>query len=336
MNAIRLGIVGAGSIVEKKHLLALAEVPDLAVLALCRRDGERLGRLADRFRIAKRYTDYRELLADREIDAVLIATGPGAQPRIVLDAVAAGKPVFAEKPMAETSGEARTMAEAIREAGAHVQIGFNKRFYYGYRTAWRLIRDGDLGTPTAIHARFWFQPGRSDPLLHNGLHFLDLVQFFMGPVREAFARRSTGPGAERPDAESVAISLRFATGAVGNVLLSSLASWDYPNEHVDVVGSNQNVLSVENGRLVRVFRCGEDTPSQVYENTLSAHWWSGNGEQGFVPQFREFARALRQGPAVPGSGAGVPAAGPEDGVRALELLEAVRGSARTHDNVCLG
>ena len=87
--------MGAGSIVAKKHLLALAEVPEIVVAGLCRRDAGELQMLADRFRVPRRYTDYRDLLSDPGIDAVLVATGPAAQPEIVRAAAAAGKHVFA-------------------------------------------------------------------------------------------------------------------------------------------------------------------------------------------------------------------------------------------------
>jgi len=97
------------------------------------------------------------------------------------------------------------------------------------------------------------------------------------------------------DLECLSISLSFATGAVGNLLLSSQASWDYLNEHVDLIGSNHTVLSVENGRQVRVFQRGDKPVSQLYENTLSVHWWSGNEEQGFTPQLRAFAHRILQG-----------------------------------------
>jgi len=336
MNPLRLGIVGAGSIVAKKHLLALAEVPEIAVAALCRRDAGALQALADRFRIPGRYTDYRDLLRDPGLDAVLIATGPAAQPEIVLDAVAAGKHVFAEKPMAATSAEARAMAETIRRSPVHFQIGFNKRCYYGYRTARQLIRDGELGTPIGMQARFWFQPGRADPLLHNGIHFLDLAPFFMGPVEEVFARKAA-PEPIPAAAETWAVSLRFTSGAVGNLLISSLASWDYVSEHVDLVGSNHAVVSVENGRLIRVFRRSDENRAELRENTLSAHWWSGNEEQGFTVQFRVFARAVldRGRVGLDPDDPGFLAAGAEDGIRALELLEAVRESAATGQSVSM-
>jgi myo-inositol 2-dehydrogenase/D-chiro-inositol 1-dehydrogenase len=337
VSSLRLGIVGAGSIVARKHLLALAEVPEIAVAAVCRRDAGALHALADRFRIPGRYTDYRALLDEPGIDAVLVATGPAAQPEVVMAAVAAGKHVLAEKPMAETSDQARAMAAAIRRAGVHFQVGFNKRCYYGYRTARQLVGSGVLGTPTGMHARFWFQPGRADPLLHNGIHFLDLARFLVGPIREVFARRVAPAPGGAAGADTWAVSLEFDGGAVGNLLVSSLASWDYVNEHLDLVGSNHAVVSVDNGRVVRVSRRGDGNRAEVRENTLSAHWWSGNEEQGFTGQLRIFAGAVLGGPrAAPASeDPGGPAAGPEDGVRALEVLEAVRESAATGRTVSL-
>jgi myo-inositol 2-dehydrogenase/D-chiro-inositol 1-dehydrogenase len=337
MTRIRLGIMGAGSIVVKKHLVALAEVPEISVVALCRRDAGELQVIADRFRIPKRYTDYRDLLSDPGVDAVLIATGPAAQPEIVMEAAVAGKHVFAEKPMAATAAEARAVAGALRRSPVHFHLGFNKRFYYGYRTARELIRAGELGTPTGIHARFWFQVGRANPLLHNGIHFLDLARYFMGPVEEVFARKTEPDASPASEAGTWAVSLQFTNGAVGNLLISSLASWDYVNEHVDLVGSNHNVVSVENGRVTRMFRRSDENRAQLSENSLSRHWWSGHEEQGFTMQFRVFAQTVLNGPrpAISPDDLGSLAAGAEDGVRAMELLEAVRESAAKRRGVSL-
>lgn len=339
MTPLRLGIIGAGPIVEKKHLPALDEVPEIAVVALCRRDAERLHALADRFRVAQRFTDYRDLLDAKDIDAVLIATGPAAQPQIAKAAAAAGKHIFAEKPMAETSDQARDMAEAIRTAQVQFHLGFNKRFYYGYRQAKTCIQAGALGELSGLQARFWFQPGRRDPMLHNGVHFLDLAAFFMGPVSEVFARRYALPQntAKVVTPETLTISMAFANGAVGNLLLSSLASWDYVNEHIDLIGSNHTVLSVENGRQVQIFQSGEQQPVQRYENTLSVHWWSGNEEQGFTPQLRAFAhRILHATQALTRpDDLQTMTAHAEDGIRSLALFEAVKKSIAQGTNVSL-
>lgn len=339
MERLQLAIIGAGPIVEKKHLPALAEVPEIAVVGLCQRTPEQLHRLADQFRIAKRSTDYRDFLADKDIDAVLIATGPTVQPKIVMDVAAAKKHIFAEKPMADTAAEAYRMAEAIQSAKVHFQIGFNKRFYYGYRLAKTLIVGGEIGQPSALQTRFWFQPGRRDALLHNGIHFFDLLCFFIGPVRTVFARRSNVPSADSRFGapESLAVSFEFATGAVGNVLLSSQGSWDYINEHIDIIGSNQRALSIDNGRRVCVFRTGNGQPAALYENTMSAHWWSGNEEQGFTGQLRAFARGILNGAndSSPSGDCQFLTPHVKDGIRSLEVLEAVRSSLIQGTNISL-
>ena len=339
MKQLRLGIIGAGAIVEKKHLPALTEVPEIAVVGLCRRDPQKLQQLADRFRIAKRYTDYRDLLDENDIEAVLIATGPESLPKIALDAATAHKHIFAEKPMAETSSLALQMADAIKTAGIHFQIGLNKRFYYGYRQAKKLLQRGELGHLSGINARFWFQPGRRDAMLHNGIHFFDLVPFFMGPVREVFARSAKLPPADPQGAapETLSVSMQFESGALGNLFLSSAGSWDYINEHVDLIGSNHNVLSVENGRQLRLCRRGEDQLTQLYENTLSVHWWSGNEEQGFAIQLRAFAQKILHGmdPVLGSDDLCSMSAQADDGVRSLELLEAVKSSMSQNSNVSI-
>lgn len=173
-------------------------------------------------------------------------------------------------------------------------------------------------------------------MLHNGIHFLDLAPFFMGPVEEVFARKADPDPIPAAQAETWALSLRFTSGAVGTLLISSQASWDYVNEHVDLVGSNHSGVSVENGRLVRVFRRSDGNRAALHENTLSVHWWSGNEEQGFTGQFRAFARAVLAGRrvALAHVDLGFPA-GAEDGVRALELLEAARESAAKGRSVSL-
>jgi predicted dehydrogenase len=89
--------------------------------------------------------------------------------------------------------------------------------------------------------------------------------------------------------------------------------------------------------MVRLVRRGDEKRAQLHESTLSGHWWSGNEEQGFTGQFRAFAQAVsraRREPLGPDD-PGLLAAGPADGVRALELLEAVSESAAHGRSVTL-
>jgi myo-inositol 2-dehydrogenase/D-chiro-inositol 1-dehydrogenase len=325
MEQLRLGVIGGGAISEKKHLPALAEISEIAVTALSRRNEAKLGALARRFRVPTSVTDYRRILDDPGIDAVLVATGPDTHPQIVIDAAAAGKHVFVEKPIAETSADALKMAAAVERANIVCHVGFNKRFYSGYRQAKRLIAQGALGALSGLSGRFWYQAGRRDPLLHNGLHFLDLAAFFMGPFTEVFARRCVIPADDRGAAgrETFAVNMLDARGGVANLLLSSAGSWDDINEHLDVIGSNQSAMSIHNGRELRVFNQAEPLMGRVYENTLSVHWWSGNDEQGFIPQLRVFAQRVMGKPADDMTPLAATLA---DGVHSLQMLESIHRS----------
>jgi predicted dehydrogenase len=321
MNRVRLGMIGCGSIVAWRHLPALiGEVPEIEVVALCNRGDERLHRLGDQYRIPRsdRYTDYHPLIARQDIDALLIAASPAANYEIGLQAARTGKHLFVEKPMAETATQARALAVAIATAEVKFQVGFNKRFYYAYREAKRLMEEGRIGIPTAISARFWFPPTqrrslppRRQVLVQNGIHFLDLVQFFMGSACEVFARAQETEGRV-----TCAATVAFEEGGVGNILLSSLGSWTYLNERLDIVGSNGAALSAENGRKLMLFV--DSQPALSFERTLSAHWVTGNDEAGFAPQLKAFATSILHGQATP--------SGPQDGIRSLLLAEAIEQS----------
>lgn len=324
---IGLGVVGCGNITEFQHLPAIISgVPAIEVRALCNRSRPRLDLLGDRYRVPPqdRYTDYRNLLSRADIHAILVAVSPSVNAEIVPEAARAGKHVFVEKPMADTSSDARNMVESVERAGVKLQVGFNKRYYYAYRTATELVRAGRVGVPTGLVARFWFSPSRrpipplEQVISQNGIHVLDLVQFLLGPAREVFAQHL-----EREGRTTVAATVTFDSGAVGSVVLSSFGSWAYPNERLDIVGSNGCCLSAENGRRLVLFVDGE--PALRFEETISAHWLGGHDEAGFTPQLKAFAHSIRSG--------GPTHAGPHDGLRSVLLAEAFKKSIATRQPV---
>jgi myo-inositol 2-dehydrogenase/D-chiro-inositol 1-dehydrogenase len=326
---VGIGVIGCGNITEFRHLPALvSEVPEFDLRALCNRSETNLHHLGERFRVAPvdRYTDYRKLLARDDIQAILVAASPAANLEIVPEAASAGKHVFVEKPMAETATQARIMIDAVKRAGVKLQVGFNKRYYYAYRTAFDLIRSGRVDSPTGVNARFWFPPSRREMparkqvVSQNGIHVLDLVQFFLGPAAEVFAREMI---VQRR--VTVAATLVFQTGAVGNVLLSSGASWSYPNEWLEVVGSNGCCLSAENGRRVTLFVEGQ--PGLYFEESISAHWLTGHGEAGFTSQLKAFARSIQIDAPTE--------VGPLDGLRSVLLAEAIEESLETRRPVVM-
>ena len=120
----RLGIVGSnyGRMVQ---LPAFRADPRCTVVALAGSNEARTRELAQVAQVPKAYGDWRALIDDEEVDAVAIATPPGLQTEIALAALANGKPVFAEKPLARTLGDARSLLQAAEQSKRPTMVDFN-------------------------------------------------------------------------------------------------------------------------------------------------------------------------------------------------------------------
>src|SRR5690349_5571451 len=132
----------------------------------------------------------------------------------------AGLPVYTEKPPAATAAEARGMWEASRRLGVTCMTGFKKRFAPAYRAARAAIEDPAFGAPSLLAASVGSGPYRNDPadpssqfLLDFGIHAIDLARYLLGDVAEVTARRQGD--------DSYAVTLAYASGAVGVLALSA-------------------------------------------------------------------------------------------------------------------
>ena len=154
-NTVRIGIIGTG--IGAEHIRAFQQAPGAVVTAICSAQRERAEAVARQFSIPRATTDYRDLL-DREVDAVVITTPPALHRRMALDAIAAGKHVFCEKPLAATLADAVVMRDAAEAAGIVHMVNHQTRFGATYREARRLMDAGYLGTPTLADARISLNP----------------------------------------------------------------------------------------------------------------------------------------------------------------------------------
>lgn len=153
---VGIGMIGAGIIGQVSHLANYSEIADCRLVAIAELR-PRLGTLAaEKFGIPKVYPSHRELIADPEVDAVIVATRRPATGPVVLDALRAGKHVLSEKPMAHTANQARLLVDAAAERGLTYAVGFMKRHDEGVGVAKRLlaelIRSGELGRITFVRA----------------------------------------------------------------------------------------------------------------------------------------------------------------------------------------
>lgn len=154
-----VGVGGKGG----NNLRLIAECADVEVVALCDVDENALNGAAQRFPNARKYRDWRELLAtEREnIDAVSVSTPDHMHAPIAMSAINLGKHVFCEKPLTHDVYETRQLTLAARKAGVVTQMDIQIHSYECYRRAVRIIQDGMIGKVKEWHS--WITAGYSTP-----------------------------------------------------------------------------------------------------------------------------------------------------------------------------
>lgn len=154
-TTVRIGVIGTG--IGTEHIRAFKQAPGAVVAAVCSAQRERAEATAGTFGIPRATTDYRDLLGT-DVDAVVITTPPALHLRMTLDAIAAGKHVFCEKPLAASLAEAVAMRDAAEASGVVHMINHQTRFGPTYAEMHRLMAAGYLGTPTLADARVSHNP----------------------------------------------------------------------------------------------------------------------------------------------------------------------------------
>ncbi|MHB8644702.1 MAG: Gfo/Idh/MocA family protein [Thermomicrobiales bacterium] len=245
-KTVRVGIIGTG--IGAEHIKAFQQVPGAVVSAVCSAQQERAEAMARQFDIPRATDAYRDLLG-ADVDAVVITTPPALHRQMALDAIAAGKHVFCEKPLAVTLADAVEMRDAAEAAGIVHMMNHQTRFGATYTEAERLIVAGYLGTPTFADACFsvnpadylrapiwsnskagWFVDGaRGGGILAGsaGPHLFDLLRWYWGEVEAVtcmgavtvptitLADGSELTGITAPD--GFLALLRFVNGAMATV-----------------------------------------------------------------------------------------------------------------------
>ncbi|TDF97222.1 Gfo/Idh/MocA family protein [Paenibacillus piri] len=216
---LRVGIIGCGGIANAKHMPSLAKLPQVELAAFANRTPDKARLAAQSFGSAdaKVYADYRELLEDRTIDVVHVCTSNDTHAEIAIAALAAGKHVMCEKPMAKTTAEARRMVEAAKRSGKKLTISYNNRYRPDSQYLYQMCRNQDLGhiywaKAYALRRRgvpTWGaflskEKQGGGPLLDIGTHSLDLALWMMDNYKPktvlgtAFHQLGKQPNAANP------------------------------------------------------------------------------------------------------------------------------------------
>ncbi|WP_043635339.1 Gfo/Idh/MocA family protein [Nonomuraea candida] len=286
---LNVGIVGCGAI-SAQYLTTIDRLPQVRLVAVADLDLDR-AREAARPYPGVAATGVAELLADPGVDVVLNLTVPAAHADVALRAIAAGKDVYCEKPLAATGEEARRVLEAARAAGVRVGCAPDTVLGTGTQTARQAIDDGLIGRPVAAmatmvtpgHERwhpnpdFYYVPG-GGPLLDMGPYYVSSLVTLLGPVASVIgaasrtrAKRTIGSGPRQGEEIPVTVDthvtgvLVHESGAL-STLVMSFDAVDTRAPNIEVHGERGSLVVPDPNRFdgdVLLTRLGDDGPREL-------------------------------------------------------------------------
>jgi predicted dehydrogenase len=219
----RLGIIGAGAVVQVAHLPVLRRLRSIDVRALCDTDVPKARALAERSGIPAAYDDIEDLLAHEELDALLIATPNHLHEPHIQAALSAGLHVLVEKPLALSSASAQKLARAVEKRDRVVMVGMTHRYRPDVQAVRSFVQAGELGPIDSVRASWHLaRPARAPlgwrqrrseagggAMLDLGLTMLDLCLWLSGnpePVRaSASLTRSAGERSVEPSGSAFVV-----------------------------------------------------------------------------------------------------------------------------------
>ena len=228
-------------------------IPEADLVAVCDIRLEVAQTVADELGIRRVVKDYHELLADKDIEAILIATSTNTHAFIMKDVAAAGKHIFCEKPLALELDKIDEALEAVEKAGVKLQVGFNRRFDKSFQQVHQIVASGEIGRPCILRITnrdpdfpaMEFMRVSGGMFLDMTIHDFDMARFQVGEIEEVYA---TGGVLIEPelkefgDIDTNVVTLKFANGAVGAIDNSRKAVYGY-DQRLEVFCSNGTAMA---------------------------------------------------------------------------------------------
>src|SRR5256886_12304463 len=270
MKTIGVAIIGCGGISLQNHVPGLALCPDTKLVALCDTDKACLQKASQQTGIKTISTDYKETVSRDDVDAVIIATPNVTHAPIAQAAIAAGKHVLCEKPIAMNYAEALGMYQASERAKVRHMTAFTYRFVPAMRYLAHLVKSGALGQPyhyRSCRLQDWgnrplgwrqvFKLAGTGELGDMLSHRIDFAHLLVGPMKRLVANlKQWHPmrgGAPNDLDDWVAILAEFQSGATGVLESSKLASGRNESwrslDYVELNGSERSFVRSEERRV---------------------------------------------------------------------------------------
>jgi predicted dehydrogenase len=313
---LNVAIVGTGGMANM-HAQNFQKIEGVTVTCACDIDEKRVGEFAAKHGIGSTYTDYGKMLAEGDFSAISVVTPDSTHARLSLQAVAAGKHVLCEKPLATNADDADQMAEAALKAGVINMVNFSYRNSSAWQRARQMVMDGDLGTVYHFQAHYlqsWLTStdwgdwktspgwlwrlskahGSHGALGDVGVHILDFATGPVGHAENVFCLLKTFDKA--PDGrigdyqldanDSALVTLECANGAVGTLAITRLATGHQNSLALSIHGDRAALrLDLDKSyQMLEICRLAPDGTTQPWESVYCGK--TPNIYQRFVDSIR--------------------------------------------------
>jgi myo-inositol 2-dehydrogenase/D-chiro-inositol 1-dehydrogenase len=269
MNTVRIGSVGLGRLGLAHAENIAARIRNAELAALCDVDTAKLNETADRLSVPRRFTNFEEMIACKDIDAVVLVSPSALHTKQIAAALAAGKHVFSEKPLGVTVAECKEAEKAVEAHPDKVfMLGFMRRFDDSYQYAYSKVAAGEIGNVILFRAcsqdpeRFIessiaFAAHSGGAFLDMAVHDIDLARWFTGSEPETayaiggcYAHSEFG---KYNDGDNVSCLLKFKSGAMAFLFAGRTAPHGY-NVETEIIGTKGilRIASIPQKNLVEV------------------------------------------------------------------------------------
>ncbi|MBW7895432.1 MAG: Gfo/Idh/MocA family oxidoreductase [Opitutaceae bacterium] len=308
-SPLRVGVIGCGQFMRQQHIQTVARSGQLVLQHLADRNEQALTDVADRYHPVRRSTNWEEVVADPAVDVVVVGIVPEFHPAVARAALAHGKPVYVEKPLAPTVAECRAVEQLARRLNLPVAVGFNRRFAPATRAMAAAFRQAKA--PVSLYYRLAdderIRPPEQhwktvDRLLTETVHIFDLLCHLLAaePV-EIYARES------RPN--DALITVDYANGSRATILSTSHASLAQPKEHLEAALGEGRFVTMDDYVEVRTGGCAnlpgvQTFAGRAYDGCDNRHVdaFARHGLSALLEQRHAYEKAMRESGVLADSG----------------------------------
>lgn len=334
MDKVKLGVIGLGSVAQLIHLPNIAKLNNVTLSAVAEVKKNRLNLISEKFGIENRYIDYKKMLEQEDIDAVIIATPTNTHKEIAIDCMAAGKDILVEKPLARSYDEAKEIVDAAKKYKKKLMVGMNLRYRPDTMLLRSIINSSEIGEP--FYAKCgWIQSQSSEEkwftkkeesgggvIIDLGIHLLDLALWLMNfPQVSSVSCKNYYHFTKNVEDTSISF-IKFKDGSLINIEVSWSLTTNKDNFYLNVYGTKGstclnplNVVKKIDGQIIDLSPKQSDNPTALFKKS-------------YMNELKSFIGAVKDLNPVLSSG--------EEALKRMKIIEAMYLSSIKNKEIEIG